>query len=37
MKGQSSHNFVRWLYQTKTFASLYERIIGEATSFYLEI
>ncbi len=29
MKDQSSHN---WLYQTKTFASLYERIVGEATS-----
>ena len=32
MKNQSSHNFVQWLYQTKTCTSLYERIVGEATS-----
>ena len=32
MKDQSSHNLFRWLYQTKTFASVYEQIVGKATS-----
>ena len=36
MKGQSKDNLSQRLYQTKTFASLYERIVGDATTIVFE-